>query len=92
MPVVEAFGLVEEIRKRTSGAASAQCVFDGFEVLDQDPFWVPKTEEEIEDLGETAERENGAKRYMDQVRARKGLFVAGVKLVENAEKQSTLKR
>ncbi len=93
LPVAESFGFSDEIRKRTSGAASPQLIFQGFEMLvDQDPFWVPFTEEEIEDLGETADRENVAKRYMDAVRTRKGLFVTGKKLVERAEKQKTLKR
>ncbi|KAJ2529178.1 Cytoplasmic GTPase/eEF2-like protein (ribosomal biogenesis), partial [Coemansia sp. RSA 1933] len=58
--------------------------------LDVDPFWVPTTEEELEDLGEKADRENEAKRYMDKVRKRKGLFVER-KIVEHAEKQRTLK-
>lgn len=92
IPVVESFGFSEEIRKRTSGAASPQLVFRGFETLDEDPFWVPFTEEQLEDLGELADRENLAKRYVDGVRTRKGLFVAGKKLVESAEKQKTLKR
>lgn len=60
-----------EIRTRTSGAASPQLVFYGYETLDQDPFWVPTTEEELEDLGEKADRENIAKKYMDAVRRRK---------------------
>lgn len=60
-----------EIRKRTSGAASPQLVFSGFEMLDEDPFWVPTTEEELEDLGEKADKENLAKKYMDTVRKRK---------------------
>jgi hypothetical protein len=42
-----------------------------FEMLDQDPFWVPTTEEELEDLGEKADRENVALRYVDAVRQRK---------------------
>ncbi|SCV72655.1 BQ2448_4192 [Microbotryum intermedium] len=71
LPVVESFGFADEIRTRTSGAASPQLVFHGFEVLDQDPFWVPTTEEELEDLGEKADRENIARRYMDAVRTRK---------------------
>jgi len=66
-------------------------VFEGFEMLDEDPFWVPTTEEELEDLGEKADRENVAKRYVDKVRARKGL-VLDRKVVESAEKQKTLKR
>lgn len=92
LPVVESFGFSEEIRKRTSGAASPQLVFAGYEALDLDPFWVPFTEDELEDLGELADKENVAKRYMDKVRRRKGLFVKGHKLVENAEKQKTLKK
>nr|KMM71978.1 elongation factor 2 [Coccidioides posadasii RMSCC 3488] len=92
LPVAESFGFSEEIRKRTSGAASPQLIFAGFEMLDEDPFWVPATEEELEDLGELADRENVAKRYMDKVRSRKGLVVKGKKLIKDAEKQKTLKR
>ncbi|BFZ64319.1 Cytoplasmic GTPase/eEF2-like protein (ribosomal bioproteinsis) [Saitoella coloradoensis] len=90
-PVVESFGFSDDIRKKTSGAASPQLIFNGFEMLDIDPFWVPTTEEELEDLGELAERENVAKNYMDAVRRRKGLFVER-RLVKGAEKQRTLKR
>ncbi|GKZ23325.1 cytoplasmic GTPase/eEF2-like protein (ribosomal bioproteinsis) [Aspergillus brasiliensis] len=91
LPVAESFGFAEEIRKRTSGAAQPQLIFAGFEALDEDPFWVPATEEELEDLGELADRENVAKRYMDNVRRRKGLVVTGRKLID-AEKQKTLKK
>ncbi|KAL4782241.1 P-loop containing nucleoside triphosphate hydrolase protein [Aspergillus varians] len=91
LPVAESFGFAEEIRKRTSGAAQPQLIFAGFEALDQDPFWVPATEEELEDLGELADRENVAKMYVDAVRTRKGLVVQGRKLID-AEKQKTLKK
>ncbi|KAJ9055744.1 Cytoplasmic GTPase/eEF2-like protein (ribosomal biogenesis) [Entomophthora muscae] len=91
LPVVESFNFANEIRSRTSGAAIPQLIFSGFELLDQDPFWVPSTEEELEDLGEKADRENIAKRYMENVRKRKGLFVEK-KVVESAEKQRTLKK
>jgi ribosome assembly protein 1 len=60
-------------------------------MLDVDPFWVPTTEEELEDLGEKADRENTAKAYMDRVRERKGMFVDR-KIVAFAEKQRTLRR
>lgn len=40
-------------------------------MLNEDPFWVPTTEEELEDLGEKSDRENLAKRYMETVRKRK---------------------
>ena len=91
LPVAESFGFSDEIRKRTSGAASPQLRFYGFEMLNEDPFWVPFTEEDLEDLGELADRENVAKKYMDKVRTRKGMFVEK-KLVKDAEKQKTLKR
>lgn len=60
-------------------------------MYDQDPFWVPTTEEELEDLGEKADRENIARAYMNSVRERKGMFVEK-KIVQFAEKQRTLKR
>ena len=91
LPVAESFGFSDEIRKRTSGAASPQLRFQGFEMLDEDPFWVPFTDDELEDLGELADRENVAKRYMDRVRRRKGLVVRGGKR-EGGEKGRTLKR
>lgn len=53
---------------------------------------MPFTEDDLEDLGELADKENVAKRYMDSVRKRKGLMVSGKKLVKDAEKQKTLKR
>ena len=56
-----------------------------------DPFWVPTTEEELEELGETADRENVARRYVDNVRARKGLYVEK-KLVDGANRQRNLKK
>lgn len=59
--------------------------------MDLDPFWVPTTVEELEDLGEKSDRANVAKVYVDEVRKRKGMFVEK-KIVESAEKQRTLKR
>lgn len=91
IPVVEAFGFSEDIRKKTSGAAQPQLVFAGFESIDLDPFWVPTTEEELEDLGDIADKENIAHRHMNAVRRRKGLFI-NEKVIQNAEKQRTLKR
>jgi ribosome assembly protein 1 len=92
LPVAESFGFADEMRKRTSGAAQPQLVFAGFEILDEDPFWVPCTEDDLEDLGELADKENVAKRYMDAVRRKKGLLVEGRNVATDAEKQKTLKR
>jgi len=89
LPVVESFGFCNEVRKRTSGLASPQLVFSHWEVFDLDPFWVPTTEEEIAHFGEKADSENVARKYMNDVRRRKGLKVEE-KIVEFAEKQRTL--
>ncbi|ORY76105.1 GTPase Ria1 [Protomyces lactucae-debilis] len=91
LPVVESFGFSDYIRKQTSGAASPQLIFIGYEILDEDPFWVPTTEDEIEEFGAKGDREVVAKRYMDSVRRRKGLFKE-TKITKGAEKQRTLKR
>lgn len=92
LPVAESFGFADEMRKRTSGAAQPQLIFAGFDVLDEDPFWVPFTEDDLEDLGELADKENVAKRYMDGIRRKKGLLVEGRQERVAAEKQKTLKR
>jgi len=91
LPAATSFGFSDDIRKKTSGGASPQLRFWGFEMLDMDPFWVPTTEDELEDLGELADRENVAKRFMDGVRRRKGLVVMGERKV-GGEKAKTLKR
>jgi ribosome assembly protein 1 len=90
LPVAQSFGFSDEMRKRTAGLAQPQLRFEGFEILDEDPFWVPHTEEEMEDLGELADKENVAKTYVDGVRKRKGLLVIGK--ASEGEKAKTLKR
>ena len=53
LPVAESFGFADDLRKRTSGAAtSPQLVFSHWEVMEQDPFFVPSTEEEKEEYGD----------------------------------------
>lgn len=56
-----------------------------------DPFWVPTTEEEYAHYGEKADCENVARKYMNSVRRRKGLWVKE-QIVQFAEKQRTLTR
>ncbi|KAK6644063.1 Elongation factor-like GTPase 1 [Polyplax serrata] len=91
LPVVESFSFAPEIRKQTSGLAVPQLVFSHWEVIDVDPFWSPRTEEEYLHFGEKADSENRAKKYMNAVRRRKGLSVEE-KIVEFAEKQRTLSK
>lgn len=91
IPVCESFGFAEEILKRTSGLALPQLIFSHWEVLEVDPFWIPRTEEEYLHFGDKADAENIALKYMNQVRKRKGLHVEE-KLVAHAEKQRTIKK
>ena len=67
VPVVESFQFANEMRKETSGLAQPQLIFSHWEVIDVDPFWVPRTEEELLHFGEKADSENRAMLYMNQV-------------------------
>lgn len=82
LPVIESWGLTEEMRSRTSGMAFPQLVYCGFELLDEPPI----PEEEEEELVK-----NNAMRYLKVIRQRKGLFVER-EIVEEGEKQRTLKK
>jgi ribosome assembly protein 1 len=95
LPVAESFGFADDLRKRTSGAAtSPQLLFSHWEVLPVDPFFVPSTAEEREAYGDTVHEgqvKNIARLYVDAVRGRKGLPVER-KIVAHAEKQRNLSR
>jgi ribosome assembly protein 1 len=89
IPIADSFGLAEEVRKRTSGLASLHIEYSHYETIDIDPYWEPKTEEELLHYGDKADFENQARKYMNDVRKRKGMFVKE-KLVEHSEKQRNL--
>ena len=90
LPVAESSDFSEKLRKRTSGAASAILAFSHWEVIPQDPFFTPKTPEEIEEFGDGSSiGPNLAKKLMNSVRRRKGLHVEE-KVVEHGTKQRTL--
>ncbi|KAH0954775.1 hypothetical protein HN011_008513 [Eciton burchellii] len=91
LPVMESFHLARELRTQTSGLASPQLVFSHWEVIEQDPYWIPSTEEEYVHFGEKADTNNRARCYMDAIRRRKGLPVS-YQIVTHAEKQRTLKK
>ena len=92
VPVIYSWGFSDLLRKTTSGLASRQLKFEGFELLDQDPYREPRTQEELEDLGEFGDKENVAKELVDAVRKRKGLMVTVRKYLLDANKQSTMRR
>ena len=81
---------VSDLRKQTSGAAQCQLVMSGWEMIPNDPFWNPSTEEELEDadLSDIINARGAARKCRDMVRERKGLPVEK-KLVQHAEKQRT---
>lgn len=92
VPVAESFGFADELRRWTSGAASALLVLSHWEALLEDPFFIPKTEEEIEEFGDgSSVLPNTARKLIDAVRRRKGLPVEE-KVVQHATKQRTLAR
>ncbi|XP_074289862.1 LOW QUALITY PROTEIN: uncharacterized protein LOC141615378 [Silene latifolia] len=92
LPVSESFGFADELRNKTSGSSSALLVLSHWEALMEDPFFVPKTEEEIEEFGDgSSVPQNTARKLIDAVRRRKGLPVEE-KVVQHATKQRTLAR
>ncbi|GKD40827.1 elongation factor-like GTPase 1, partial [Tanacetum coccineum] len=92
VPVAESFGFADDLRSSTSGACSALLVLSHWEVLPEDPFFVPKTEEEKEEFGDgSSVLQNTARKLIDSVRRRKGLPVEE-KVVQHATKQRTRAR
>lgn len=94
LPAEASFGFADELRRRSSGAASASLMLSHWERLGIDPFFVPLTDEEREEFGEEGQgvgAPNLAKRLIDAVRKRKGLAVEQ-KVVEFATKQRTRAR
>ncbi|CAL1401670.1 unnamed protein product [Linum trigynum] len=92
VPVSESFGFADDLRRETSGGASALLVLSHWEALPEDPFFVPKTEEEIEEFGDgSSVLHNTARKLIDSVRRRKGLPVEE-KVVQHANKQRTRAR
>jgi ribosome assembly protein 1 len=100
IPQAESFGLAPELMKKSSGEVTApELVFSHWEVLNEDPFWIPTTDEEREDYGQNLQTgdsstglDNNALKYIRMVRSRKGLLVDSSKIVVAAEKQRTLSR
>lgn len=90
MPIVESFSFCEQLRKKTSGMAAAQMEFSHWQLIEEDPFWEPTTEEEIEEFGVKGDSINQALQYVNMVRKRKGILEELI--VVSAEKQRNLKR
>ena len=93
LPVANSFHFAQELLKKTSGSGTApQLSFSHWQLLEQDPFWRPRTEDELEEFGEQfLDEHNRAKMWINKIRKRKGLAV-DEQVVNSAEKQRTLSR
>jgi len=75
IPIVEGFKFTDEIKKKSFGIAYPQLVFHDFEVVrDHDPFYIPKTLEDMEDHGQgDILDDNIAKKLIEKIRTQKGM-------------------
>jgi hypothetical protein len=93
LPHGESFGLAPELFRRSSGEVAApKLIFSHWERFDQDPFWIPTSLEEREDLGEILQNgdvstgmDNTALKCIRKARERKGLLVDSSRTVVAAE-------
>jgi translation elongation factor EF-G len=85
LPAVEAFGLQDELRIATHGAATAQLQMHRWSTVDADPYYKPTTKEDLEEHGDKVAAQNIGAVMLERVRRRKGLHRDLV--VESAEKQ-----
>lgn len=92
LPVVESFGFSNDVKRKTGGSACPQLVFDHWSTMEQDPFWIPRTEDELEEFGSSADNQpNLVHDLMEKIRKRKGLKTEQ-KVVVHGEKQRTRAR
>ena len=92
IPVMESFTFLDEIRRKSCGIAYPQLVLWGFEVNENDPFYVPASEEDIEDHGQgDILPPNPAKVIIEKVRVRKGLPIDKM-IVVSGEQQRNLSK
>jgi len=104
VPQAESLGMGPQLLSQTRGEVTVPEweKYHQFQLLPQDPFWIPTSLDEREDYGDytydandSANGNNSINRallYIRQIRARKGLLVDSTKTVVAAEKQRTIKR
>ena len=87
---MESFGFPNDLSSKTSGKAYPQLVFSHFELVQDDPFWKPQTEEELEYYSVDGKelRPNIAKKVIEYVRKRKGIWAEN--LEQKSDKRATL--
>lgn len=85
LPVYESLDFYSLMQDNTSGRINSQLVFDTWKILETDPFYVPVTQEDMEEHGDKLNVPNFAKDLIEKIRKRKGLFTEE-KIVVAAEK------
>ena len=91
IPVIESIGLPQELAKKGSGGSFPQLVFSHWSLIEEDPFEIPKTTEQLEEFGEQQQPPNIAKQIVTRIRKQKGLSTE-VKVVTSPDKERTLSK
>ena len=92
LPVIESFGFPNDLRSKTSGKAHPQLAFSHFQLVTDDPFWKPETDEEIEEYGKDGKelKPNVSKQIIEAVRKRKGIWTENIE--QKNDKRATLSK
>lgn len=86
LPVTDSHGFIDEIRKKTHGLVNPILEVLGWQMLQEDPFFVPTDQKDLEKFGASVDKPNLAKKFINMTRKRKGLITDEV-LIESGNKQ-----
>jgi hypothetical protein len=59
---------------KTQGTVNAQLNLDTWKIIEEDPFFIPLTIEEIEENGLDKNQYNGARLILEKIRQKKGII------------------
>jgi translation elongation factor EF-G len=90
LPVMESFEFPQVLSSRTSGKAYPQIAFSHYELVPDDPFWKPQTEEELELYSTNAKNQkpNVAKKIIEYPRKRKGIWTENI--AQKSDRRATM--
>ena len=90
LPVIESFGFPMDLSNKTSGKAYPQLMFSHYELVTDDPFWKPQTEEELEYYSKNGKelKPNIAKKIIEYVRKRKGIWFENIE--QKSDRRATM--
>lgn len=73
LPIHESFGFYQEMMSSTQGRVTPQLSFHSWSQIDEDPFYEPQTEDELEEFGNKIFTTNYTRNLINSIRNRKGL-------------------